>query len=495
MPKHAEKAKGKKVVKEVKKLKKAVHAEKKHAMAAVKKVATYPSKTMNFKSANPGKDGPNSKEVPYKMAQDYVFCLLNPAEGYIRQTNCVVPTGNMVETTTFWTKNVLNLSTVSNAYTTTNDLQVTLFPFGNGLIHYATAFSGVNGRESNGTDVNATNYSSWGTNFGSVRCVCLGMQIRNTLAAGSENGDMIQFRSTNDVVFSYNFSQFASMSDSVLRGLTKPGDMGLVHWRPNSSSASGDTQFKVPSASYASYATAGTSGTNVQFWASCGTAAQTTFEVSVYAAWEAIVLPSAAGLFDTQTNCANQNVANDLLVKALNKCPDYCQQRVVCTDDGIIESVLEDGKSIYGGIKSVVNLGKTIAGAIGDVFGGWFAPAPPKRVHNVLMHFLDDEIVVNRQTGEKTCPVFDMLKWYISNNPHATLADALVFFCNFDPPDPSPPDDGKSDSGSLVQVESEGRLYSRPLITTRLDTTPVTGGAYRGGSTPSVRSASMPPQF
>jgi hypothetical protein len=387
-------------------------ARKARPQRAPAKAANYNYKEPNFRQLNSSAKASPAHVDPKRLAQDYVYCLLNPWDGMVRQLNPVVPDGSMVQTTTFWTKTVVSSAVYLNAATGTYDFQLTLFPFGFNHIQIGTVYTG--GGPSTLSFTNATNYSTWGTNFEAVRCVAMGAQIRNTQAAGSESGVAIQYRAPANLTYNVNtngFSLFANQGDAVLRGTSKPGDMGLMHWRPNGTAATGDTQFKAYNANAGSYLTLGTGATSVTCWVQTNSSA--TFEATVYAAWEAKVLPGAAGLFDTQTNCSDRSVANNMLMRALEKCPDYCQDRVVATDDGVIDSIVKDAKSIYGGVQSVINVGKTIGGIIGDIFGFL---SPHRKLGRVLHHLVEEP------------DTFDILVQWVRNTPNATLADCLAYF-------------------------------------------------------------------
>lgn len=416
--------------------------------------ANYNYKNMNYSSMNEHRPGP-SNASSNKLAKDYVYCLLQPWDGYVRGLNPVVPDGNMSTTTTIWTKTVLNLSTCNNAATGTQDLCVRLYPFGVSHYEYVTTITA--GVPAASTTGNATNYSSWGTSFDAIRCVCLGAQVRNTQAAGSESGDIVQWRAPFNVV-NNTWGYFANQNDAVLRGLTKPGDMGLMHWRPTSSSLGGDRQFKPPAATPSSYSTAGSAGTCVGFWAQCSTAA--TFEVTVYAAWEARVLATASGLFDVQTNCADPAEANKLLMKALTNCPDYCQERVVVQDDGGIEAIIEDGKAIYGGLSGAWDAAKRIGGAI----AGWFGLGqehPKLRAARIMEHFREQDETVFQQIVD-----------YIQFNPRCTVADMLAYFYE-QQPSPVPPAIGGPTLDalqSLTQYCDEHKVTLPQLLDATLET-------------------------
>lgn len=405
-------AKSKAIKKKVVRVEEKKMARKVRARRAPAPMANYNYKEPNFKQLNASaKTGP-AKANPKQLAQDYVYSLLNPWDGMVRQLNPIVPDGSMVQTTTFWTKTIVTTAVYQNAATGTWDFQLTLHPFGANHVQVANVFT--SGGPSSVFYQNATNYSTWGTNFEAIRCVAMGAQIRNTQAAGSESGIAIQYRAPSTLTYGPNsnqFSLFSNQADACLRGTSKPGDMGLMHWRPNGTAATGDTQFKSYNANAGSYTGVGTASTSVTCWVQ--TNSQANFEATVYAAWEAKVLPGAAGLFDTQTNCADRQTANELLMKALAKCPDYCQDRVVATDDGVIDSIVKDAKSIYGGVQSVINVGKTIGGIIGDIFGFL---TPHRKLARVLHHLVEEP------------DVFDLLVQWVRNTPDPNLASCLAYF-------------------------------------------------------------------
>jgi hypothetical protein len=383
-----------------------------------------------------------------KAAQDYVFALLEPWAAFDRDLDASVPDGNMTSCTRFWSRNVINAATAVNGATGTNDLYFVITPFGNTLYGYSTGFAA--GLPNAFTTGNANNYASWGTSFDSIRCVALGMQIRNTQAAGSESGDMIQFRAPANLLSpggcTATWATLASQNDSVLRGLTNPGDVGLAHWRPMSTSASGDRQFKAPSATYASYNTAGSAATVLAFWAQCLSAGS--FEITIYAHWEARPLATVGSLFDVVTLCPDPAIANNLLMRALAKCPDYCQDRVICRDDGEVDAVVSDLKSIYGGVKGVISLGSKIGGYISDFFS-WLSPH--HKVARALEHF-----------GEEPS-LFDLLVDYVSTHPGCTLSDALVYFYQFSTEEKSDEWSSASLHSGVSAAPSSGRaLVRRP---------------------------------
>jgi hypothetical protein len=422
MPKTKAKKAVKKEIKKVRKVERKVHNTKAHKGGGKTVPARFNEKNLNFKSAN----SQRPSVIPYKssaeLAKDYIFCLTNPWQGYVAGLNPVVPDGSMASTTTVWTKTIVNCPTVANG--STNDLYFCAFPFGNSHYQYAGTFASL--LPTAFTSGNATNYASWGTSFDTVRCVCMGMQIRNTQAAGSESGDIIQFLAPYNVQTNL-WSYFANQSDSVLRGLTKPGDMGLQFWRPSSIVATGDKQFKLPSMSAGNFGSAGAAATMMAFWAQCQSAA--TFEITLYAAWEARPLATVSGLFDVQTNCGDPSEANKLLMKTLARDPVWSQGRVAVQDDGSIDSIAKDAKAIYGGVTGALGAAKNIGGAIGDLFGSFFNETPKQKVGRILEHF----------TVHDEC-VFQELLDYINYAPRATLADALVYFYQrIPPPQPDPP--------------------------------------------------------
>lgn len=404
--------------------------------------AVYPSKSIDFKSSN----APVAITPPdgKKAAQDYVFALLEPWAAFERDLDASVPDGNMTSCTRFWSRNVVNVSSIANTASGTYDTFFSLTPFGNKLYGYATSFDPATGVPNATTIGTANNYSSWGTNFDSIRCVALGVQIRNTQAAGSESGDCIQFRvpvnTFNPGGSSVAWATLASQNDAVLRGLTKPGDMGLAHWRPMSASAGGDRQFKPPSANYTTYNTPGASATAIGFWSQGG--AGSAFEFTIYAHWEARPLPTVGSLFDVVTLCPDPSIANNLLMKALAECPDYCQDRVVATDDGDLGSVVSDIQAIYGGIKGAWNAAKSVGSVIADFFGFL---SPHEKVARALEHFAAEP------------SMFDLLVLYTTSHPGCTLADALAYFYTF--PSEGDEDDWKSAASYNTRITQSAATH------------------------------------
>lgn len=404
----------------------------------------YDSNPTRINRFNPKASG---IESPAQGTDEYVFALLQPWEAYHRGFSPAVPDGNMTSSFRFKTKTLFNMTAVANG--TTYDAYVYFCPFGNDHLVTGTSFVGNVPTVFTGYDVNG--YSSWATNFYQIRCVAMGVLVRNLTAVQNQAGIMLQTCLPSNIFGSKDFSTMTGPTQSEVRGLGKPGDVGMRHWRPGAD-GSADKLFKDPTATIGSYQDSNA----ILLWSQSPTAQ--TFQYEVFAFWEARPLANVANIIQSELRLGDPTKANMKMAKALSKLPENAQARMVCSDDGVVESIAEDVKSIFGGVKSGINLVKTV----GETVGGWLGfLAPHDKLHRMLHVFLDDETV------------FDLLVNYLSTQPHATLADVIIWAYNMSlkekalPPRMLITHEGDSKEPSIVEVDEPSPTPSRSASRSR----------------------------
>lgn len=301
------------------------------------------------------------KQNPESATQEYVFALLQTFEAEERGFRPGVPDISLRPTYRWSSHATFTAATVLNAYTTTWDLLLYAIPAGVAHIYYSTAFSAASGKLTAATGYADASYSTWATNFDAVRMVACQFRVRNITAVTSQAGQAQQGANLFGNMTNYTFAQFSNSSESCTRTLASPGDVGVVTWVPVFDQYTGDTEFIFPSTAAANTSTAAWT------WIQTPVAGQQ-FSVEIITMWEALVIPNVQSIIEPTMLLNDPMEAQALLYKAFKNQPAYSLERTVIKDDGVVESTIADLRSIWGGVKSAIGLGKRVSSWISS---GW----------------------------------------------------------------------------------------------------------------------------
>lgn len=248
---------------------------------------------------------------------------------------------------------------------------------------------------------NNANDPSYGTVSGFVdayRCVALGVKIYNSTAVTSWQGMGYIGRISYGASDTYTTGQLANSREFCVVSLTHPGDIFKMTWAPVTGygAFSDDMSWKEYNAAVDSDAT------SLYFRSESANPLNLTAEVVAH--FEAIVLTSAQSVYTPTEFIGDPSVTSELYQSALSRMPFNDKRRVVESEDGPVDSVIQDGTAIVdffrkGGYKSlsgwssfgkgVMGIGKavgSVAGLLGSLLGA------RERLHRRLCDIPDDEM-------------------------------------------------------------------------------------------------------
>jgi len=312
----------------------------------------------------------------------YVHSVLQTFDAFERGFHPGVPDMSLRPTYRWQSKITVNLGTALNAFGTTYDL---FFMVANsGIRHYynSTAFAAGTGLVSATANTSDPSYTNWATSFDAVRMVACQCRVRNESPVTAEAGIAVQGMMTFGNNASYTFQQLSEEAESITRTLSNPGDVGVLTWVPVSGAFTDDTEFYAP-------ATLPINSSSVAYiWIQTPVSGQL-FSFEVVTMWEGLVVPIQESFLTPSVVLNDPMVAQMKMFQALENQPLYSQGRTVIRDDGPIDAIFRDINSIWGGIKSVLNLGGTIksliTGGLGSLFGS------EEKIFRVLCTLTDKE--------------------------------------------------------------------------------------------------------
>jgi hypothetical protein len=344
---------------EKKRIKKLKKVEKKVVSGAMMKV---PSKQRVIVENPVGFSRANSVGSPNVDTETkiYSFAVLQPFEAYARGLHPGIPDNSIAPTFKFSSRMVMTINPVANGGTFST--RVLLSSFGNGSFMQATTYTA--GVPSAYTSTNDPGYSSWSTNLELVRCVAMGMRLRNTTALTSASGlgTMVQAEFANvQLTSSAALAQMATASNFSLASTSSVGQIVRV---PVSGSVVQDLEYWVYNS------TAGNNSQILVFDITGAASTASSYEVEVIKHYEARPLAASATLLPSNISGGNPAEAARILGTAIGADPISSSSRSVKCEGDEDGSLIKDVNTIWGGAQALLRVGATVGKALGS-FGKW----------------------------------------------------------------------------------------------------------------------------
>jgi hypothetical protein len=238
------------------------------------------------------------------------------------------------------------------------------------------------------------------------------VKMRNTTVLSNMGGTNVMGRSTYtespvEIVTSRDRTAYASTPDFCTHSIGKPGDVNKAIWMPvmrGASAVSGEGTN--PYADWVFHDAASLApnilgdSTCLSFWTSSPVAQSFSIEITTH--WEAILLVNANQLATPSLTVVDATLAFALLANSISQYPLVSQTRSIENDDGPIESVVKDVKTIFGAGKSLFNAGKKAWGFVKGMFS--HGKGPEFTAYQLLSGGLDEKALL---TAVEICKQHD----------------------------------------------------------------------------------------
>jgi len=239
-------------------------------------------------------------------------------------------------------------------------------------------------------NTNVHGYSDFAASVDLYRAVAMGAELRCTSAV-LDLGGLRTFALIDCDEISVDIGVIQDSQTQFTGVNGKPGDVLNGTWVGKNGIGSEDYVWMAPTTACTP------KSTTILFDANAAT--NLSYHLSVYTLWEYVPDVTAAPLSSLSLFQADPVTFSAALDAAFSELPLFSQGRCSFQDDGKIEAIVGDVKSIFGGIKSGVSLGKKIykfgssfmsdpIGAIGSLFGATLHPASRRTRAERALRFL-----------------------------------------------------------------------------------------------------------